>query len=133
MGDLVHASELNAHIRVGKLENGKLVVAAGDDSDDTEAEEDEVDEERRARREMKRQLLGGSISTPTAEPKSTPPLTAAPVTDVQERSTREASLISTLADEDISIVATGPSSPVDPKVPPKKVSRFKQARAAAQQ
>lgn len=131
MGDLVHVSELNAHIRVGKLENGKLVVAAGDDSDDTEAEEDDIDEERRARREMKKQLLGDQPSRPSFKAN-------APVAEVQERKAdAPAPLVSSgtnmAAANNVDKTAPVASASVDSPAPAKKVSRFKQARAAAQQ
>ncbi|ORY28459.1 hypothetical protein BCR39DRAFT_201993 [Naematelia encephala] len=120
--------DIRQYVRVGKLENGNLVLAPGEKgwSDD----EDENETKRRVE-DVKRQLLGRDVGlrNGTSLPATNPPAvvrkesqvqlppTVMPVKDIQETTDVETTRIGAEAEEKVQIVQQ-----------PKKVSRFKAAR-----
>lgn len=109
--------DLRKFVRVGRLENGNLVLAPGE-----EGWSDDEDETKRARREAaKQQLLGSSSSIGDR---------AEPVEPKKEQPRRAQVLPPTVATDPVGEVTQQKEekkaeAPVDP---PKKVSRFKAAR-----
>jgi CTD nuclear envelope phosphatase 1 len=122
--------DIRRFVRVGRLQNGNLVLAPGEQgwSEDEEDVDDEEKELRRQRRaEVKRQLLG-------EEPAHSP----IPGPKVQEKEDQPVQLPPTiLTEKEMPTAAVGEVKESLPKVieveQPKKVSRFKQARMAAGQ
>lgn len=120
--------DIRRFVRVGRLQNGNLVLAPGEqgwseDEEDVDAEEKELRRQRRA--EVKRQLLGAD-----------PAQSAIPGPRVQEREEQPVQLPPTIVTEkERPTAAVGEVKESLPKVieveQPKKVSRFKQARMAA--
>ena len=113
--------DLRKFVRVGKLDNGKLVLAPGEDG--WSDEEKDVMQEKN-REEIKAALLGrGGPSVPKVQEKRTgdegigmPPAV--------ESAGRSAPLQSAVKETNVSVPAVQ-QAPIDP---PKKVSRFKAAR-----
>jgi CTD nuclear envelope phosphatase 1 len=120
--------DIRRFVRVGRLQNGNLVLAPGEQgwSEDEEDVDDEEKELRRQRRaEVKRQLLGEE-----------PAQSAIPGPRVQGKEDEPVQLPPTvLTEKERPTAAVGEVKESLPKVieveQPKKVSRFKQARIAA--
>lgn len=107
--------DLRKYVRVGKLENGNLVLAPGEDGwSDDDAEDEEVVGRRGRREEMKRRLLGLDVMEQEAEPNvAVKETTAEVLPPVVVSSVRERQPVPAQAEG---------------TAPPKKVSRFKAAR-----
>ena len=126
--------DLRRFVRVGKLENGKLVLAPGqagwsDEDEDGQMDENvEKSEGRRRKKEMKRRLLGldGDWDPPAmsvSEDWVQDQVTEVRVPPVVTAAVKEARPV-----QPSSPSATLPAAPPQDSAPPKKVSRFKAAR-----
>ena len=161
---VIPASEnLASAIKIGKLENGNLVVQDADDSDDEEDEHDrsvedtttpeeraaraQAAEERRQRKAMIDRLRRGDVSAMIREEQQReeeflrqgggyvePPVEAPPALS-STRSGTESQQVSekksTFGKDVVESSGMGASKVLEPPVAPKKVSRFKAARMAA--